>query len=336
MSHLHPPHLHFNKLKKRARAAIAIGTGSHRPAAKARKGLAAILYKLRDVHVNRTPSSPPSPLPSPSPSTPHYRQLCYPPAPSTCPWPSCRHPRTSSFRARPEDIAAAAATVYRTANAVYDTPSEHFLRRPSLDEAWCGERSSVSVSGQAAVDREPEAEESNKEVQLRETAVVCGVRSARLFFEPAGAEFLSPKQADALICEAEATAMEATAKNDDATTVPAGEKEMTPPAVPADLKSGAVVVTMESEDPYGDFRASMAEMVAAHGLRDWEGLEELLAWYLKLNAKGVHAVIVGAFVDLLVGLATPPSPSPPSQSPSSSCITFEDYSSATFDEEDKS
>jgi hypothetical protein len=192
MSPLNPPHLHFNKLKKRARAAIASGTGSHRPAAKARKGLAAILYKLRDVH--RPPSSPPSPLPSPSPSTPHYRQLCYPPAPSTWPWPSCRHPRTSSFRARPEDIAAAAAVVYRTANAVYDTSSEHFLRRPSIDEAWCSNRSSVAVSGQAAVDREPEAEETNKEVQLRETAVGRGVRSERLFFEPAGAEFLSPKQ----------------------------------------------------------------------------------------------------------------------------------------------
>ncbi|KAK1683121.1 hypothetical protein QYE76_043969 [Lolium multiflorum] len=329
MSLLHPPHLHFNKLKKRARAAIASGTGSHRPAAKARKGLAAILYKLRDVH--RPPSSPPSPLPCPSPSTPHHRQLCYPPAPSTWPWPSCRHPRTSSFRARPEDIAAAAA-VYRTANAVYDASSEHFLRRPSLDEAWCGKRSSVSVSGQDAVDREPEAEETNKEVQLRETAVVCGVRSERLFFEPAGAEFLSPKQAEVLPGEAEAAT-----KTDEATTAPAGEKDhQTPPAESSELKGGTVVVTVESEDPYGDFRASMVEMVAAHGLRDWEGLEELLAWYLKLNAKGVHAVIVGAFVDMLVGLATPPSPSPPSQSPSSSCITFEDYSSATLDEEEKS
>ena len=143
-------------------------------------------------------------------------------------------------------------------------------------------------------------------------------------------------QADALTGEAEAATTDATAKIDEATTVPACDKEQTPPWEPAELKGGAVVVTMESEDPYGDFRASMAEMVAAHALRDWEGLEELLAWYLKLNAKGVHAIIVGAFVDMLVGLATPPSPSLPSQSPSSSCITFEDYSSATFDEEEKS
>jgi hypothetical protein len=45
---------------------------------------------------------------------------------------------------------------------------------------------------------------------------------------------------------------------------------------------------------------------------------------------------VDAFVDMLVGLATPPSPSLPSQLPSSPCITFEDYSSMAFDEEEKS
>lgn len=127
---------------------------------------------------------------------------------------------------------------------------------------------------------------------------------------------------------------DAAAEDEEATTVPAGKTEQKP-ADYSELKAGAVVVSVESEDPYGDFRASMAEMVAAHGLRDWEGLEELLAWYLKLNAKGVHGVIVGAFVDLLVSLATSPTPSLPSQSPSSSCITFEDYSSVTFDDEEK-
>ena len=139
-------------------------------------------------------------------------------------------------------------------------------------------------------------------------------------------------------------------KNDEAATVAvAGVKSEEPattdaprdkdePAAEAVAAKGssAVVVTVESKDPYGDFRASMAEMVAAHGLRDWEALEELLAWYLKLNAKGVHAAIVGAFIDLLVTMQPQASspPSLPSRSPSSSCITFEEYSSATFDEED--
>ena len=134
----------------------------------------------------------------------------------------------------------------------------------------------------------------------------------------------------------EATAMDVVArKNDDVDeatpmTTPQTGKNEAEAAEAAALKGGAVVLTVESEDPYGDFRSSMADMVAAHGLRDWEGLEELLAWYLKLNAKGVHGVIVGAFIDMLVRLASSPIPS---QSPSSSCITFEDYSSATMEEE---
>ncbi|XWS56047.1 hypothetical protein CRYUN_Cryun09bG0053100 [Craigia yunnanensis] len=65
----------------------------------------------------------------------------------------------------------------------------------------------------------------------------------------------------------------------------------------------SVVLSMESQDPYVDFRKSMEEMVEAHGLKDWEGLEELLCWYLRANGKGNHGYIVGAFVGLLVGLA---------------------------------
>lgn len=62
-------------------------------------------------------------------------------------------------------------------------------------------------------------------------------------------------------------------------------------------------MAVESGDPYGDFRRSMAEMVEANGVKDWEGLEELLGWYLRVNAKDSHAFVVGAFVDLLLDLA---------------------------------
>ncbi|KAJ4705365.1 Transcription repressor OFP13 [Melia azedarach] len=65
----------------------------------------------------------------------------------------------------------------------------------------------------------------------------------------------------------------------------------------------SLVLSMESQDPYVDFRKSMEEMVEAHGLKDWEDLEELLCCYLKMNGKSNHGYIVGAFVDLLVGLA---------------------------------
>ncbi|KAL5216881.1 hypothetical protein ABZP36_008282 [Zizania latifolia] len=320
MPPLNPPRLHFHKLKKQARAAAGGDGGGggghgHHPAGMAKKGLVGILYKLRDVH-----RAPPSP-------SPH----CYPPPPSVWPWPSCRHPRTSSFRGREED-----AAVYRTANAVYDMSSEHFnQRRSSMDEAsTCIDRNFLAVPGEAAAVEPEEEGDQEMELQLRETAVLSGVRSERLFFEPAGAEFL-PNQEMAR-GENEATAMDVALKNDDeATTTPPADKEEAVATVveAAGLKGGAVLLTVESDDTYGDFRASMAEMVAAHGLRDWEGLEELLSWYLKLNAKGVHGVIVGAFIDLLVSLASSPNPSQPSPSPSSSCITFEGYSSATMEEE---
>lgn len=65
----------------------------------------------------------------------------------------------------------------------------------------------------------------------------------------------------------------------------------------------SVVLAMESEDPYEDFKRSMEEMVESHGVKDWEGLEELLSWYLRVNGKNNHGFIVGAFVDLLISIA---------------------------------
>lgn len=67
----------------------------------------------------------------------------------------------------------------------------------------------------------------------------------------------------------------------------------------------SVAMAMESEDPYGDFRRSMEEMVVVHGVREWDQLEELLVWYLRVNGKRNHGFIVGAFVDLMLSLALP-------------------------------
>ncbi|XP_057789299.1 transcription repressor OFP13-like [Salvia miltiorrhiza] len=67
---------------------------------------------------------------------------------------------------------------------------------------------------------------------------------------------------------------------------------------------GSVAMAVESEDPYVDFKRSMEEMVESQGLfKDWDCLEELLLWYLRMNGKMNHGFIVGAFVDLLVGFA---------------------------------
>lgn len=69
----------------------------------------------------------------------------------------------------------------------------------------------------------------------------------------------------------------------------------------------------------------MEEMVESHGLKDWECLEELLGWYLRVNGKKNHGFIVGAFIDLLVGLAS----SSPSSSSSSSC-SHDEHSTTSF------
>ncbi|KAI3705265.1 hypothetical protein L1987_75500 [Smallanthus sonchifolius] len=65
----------------------------------------------------------------------------------------------------------------------------------------------------------------------------------------------------------------------------------------------SVAMEMDSKDPYVDFLKSMEEMVEIHGLKDWNCLEELLGWYLKMNEKDNHEFIVGAFVDLLAGIS---------------------------------
>jgi len=91
---------------------------------------------------------------------------------------------------------------------------------------------------------------------------------------------------------------------------------------------GATVLAIESADPYGDFRRSMEEMVLSHGVSDWVWLEEMLGWYLRANGKKTHGLIVGAFVDLLVALASSSAPSPARGSSSFRLQTAESYSSA--------
>ncbi|CAN6461978.1 unnamed protein product [Victoria cruziana] len=62
----------------------------------------------------------------------------------------------------------------------------------------------------------------------------------------------------------------------------------------------SITMSMNSDDPYWDFRASMEEMVEAHELRDWSCLQALLQCYLRLNDKKTHRIIVCAFIDLII------------------------------------
>ncbi|KAE8690300.1 putative Ovate family protein [Hibiscus syriacus] len=109
--------------------------------------------------------------------------------------------------------------------------------------------------------------------------VIRGLRSDRLFFEPG---------------ETSSIMEEATKRNEE-------EDDDIDGLLPF---KESLVLSMDSRDPYVDFRVSMEEMVEAQGLNDWEGLEQLLFWYLRAHGKCNHDYIVTSFVDSLVARLT--------------------------------
>ncbi|XP_076885884.1 transcription repressor OFP13-like [Bidens hawaiensis] len=108
--------------------------------------------------------------------------------------------------------------------------------------------------------------------------IVREARSERLFFEPDSTSSLLITQGSGGPCTSENNNIDLSYKE-------------------------SVAMVMESGNPYVDFKRSMEEMVEIHELKDWECLEELLWWYLKMNEKDNYEFIVGAFVDLLVGIS---------------------------------
>ncbi|PON62960.1 Ovate protein family, C-terminal [Trema orientale] len=96
-----------------------------------------------------------------------------------------------------------------------------------------------------------------------------------------------------------------------------------------------VVQAIDAADPYIDFRVSMEEMVESYGLikaskqvekdRNWEYLEGLLSWYLRMNEKKNHGVIVEAFIDMYAGLPSCPSSCPFSYNASASSSKSKDW-----------
>lgn len=139
-------------------------------------------------------------------------------------------------------------------------------------------------------------------------AVISGLRTAeRLFFEPG---------------ETSSILGESSSKSND------DDKGKFRPEKEEEIGSSTELVAMDSMDPYVDFKRSMEEMVEAHGLKEWEGLEELLGWYLKANGKEIHGYIVGAFVDMLVGLSLITTSS--SSTSSSSSSSEDDHRDGSF------
>ncbi|XP_073147960.1 transcription repressor OFP15-like [Henckelia pumila] len=165
-------------------------------------------------------------------------------------WPTCvNNPRTLSFRSKYSN-----ESTYKITN--HDsTPPDSFL-------SAVASFNSENLSNPNDIINEESAA----------TAVIQGLKSNRLFFEPG---------------ETSSILEEAAAKG-----------KSTP------RTKNIKILAMDSRDPFADFRASMEEMVEAHGLKDdWDWLEELLAYYLKVNCRSNHGYIVGAFVDLLLHLA---------------------------------
>ncbi|KAG5602741.1 hypothetical protein H5410_034111 [Solanum commersonii] len=67
-----------------------------------------------------------------------------------------------------------------------------------------------------------------------------------------------------------------------------------------------LLLAVETENPKMDFLHSMEQMTKAYGgqrgdMVDWEFMEELLTWFLKINNMKNQHFIVAAFIDLCLG-----------------------------------
>ncbi|KAK4430715.1 Transcription repressor OFP13 [Sesamum alatum] len=180
------------------------------------------------------------------------------------PLPSCKQPKTLSFRASDD--------VFKTVNSVFLDTSIDVLVTLETPESWFTNSSECASTFSA--DEHSDDNNNNDDSQSLE-AIMQGVRSSeRLFFEPG--------ETSSILKEP--------------------EPEISGRAAVLPFKE-SVALALESDDPYLDFKKSMQEMVESHGLKEWDCLEELLGWYLRMNGKRNHGFIVGAFVDLLVGMA---------------------------------
>ncbi|KAF0889434.1 hypothetical protein E2562_024499 [Oryza meyeriana var. granulata] len=236
-------------------------------------------------------------------------------------WPSCANPpQTASFRGGYEEPCTTAAAASggrsvtgrlpRKGGEMYKTVNSVYFDDSAEDVDGCGffgeEEEEAVVEEDDSFSTMTAAEEEWSEAVIRS----LGRRTStdRFFFDTGPAQ----PATNSILATARAVAPPpppSEEKEDKAAALADSDDDGLPlPAAShlpdkSQLVEESVAVAVDSEDPYRDFRASMEEMVAAHGLRDWEQLEELLSWYLRVNGKHNHPLIVGAFVDLLLGLA---------------------------------
>ncbi|KAL4182930.1 hypothetical protein AMTRI_Chr11g152680 [Amborella trichopoda] len=205
---------------------------------------------------------------------------------------TCKQPKTHSFRAGPD--------IYRSINSVHiasDAKTQAVLgpklHDPTAHDASFSEPNSwfftddknSSHSSGFSTDISFLSLESNALEDAVVDGLVRGLCSKRFFFEP--------EDTSSILGEAKDR------ENEERESKENGGD---------DFIKESFMLAMESDDPYMDFRVSMEEMVQAHGIKEWSCLEELLQCYLRVNGKKAHKYIVGAFVDLLIGLLSEGSP----------------------------
>ncbi|KAG2576089.1 transcription repressor OFP13-like [Panicum virgatum] len=208
-------------------------------------------------------------------------------------WASCGlHPRTLSFRQQQQEEEVEEeeddANGHGCQNQHVDNDS-HMALTKQQQAYYCKTiNSCFSPNSLASIDSFSSMASSDAAAEAE--AVIRAVRSDRLLFEPEEASSFKP-----IIIK-------------DTTTMTMSKQQA--------AFGGATAMSVESQNPYRDFRESMEAMVISQGgVRDWCWLEEMLGWYLRANGKSTHELIVGAFVDLLVALSTATSPTDSSSSP---------------------
>ncbi|XP_021773481.1 transcription repressor OFP13-like [Chenopodium quinoa] len=181
-----------------------------------------------------------------------------------------QQPKTSSFRI----TTLKDDHIYKTINSVYFDNEVDTIETP---DSWFTNSSEAGSLSTAECD-DISMGETERETHLE--AIVRGAQQSssadhRLFFDPKESD--SPRLQNTVM-----------------------EEKTSPRTAEKGSYKKSVAMSLESEDPYVDFKKSMEEMVESLGVRDdWEGLEELLRWYLKINGREIHGYIINAFVDLL-------------------------------------
>uniref|UniRef100_A0ACD5WI05 Uncharacterized protein n=1 Tax=Avena sativa TaxID=4498 RepID=A0ACD5WI05_AVESA len=231
---------------------------------------------------------------APAPSPPRDPAAAAP-APASWAWPSCKLPRTESF----EDAAPPPPGTRTLASIFLESDDSSFTNSSSARRGDdCSGSLSTTATEPSAAGGDADADDTAG-VYDDDAAAVGGLlrSSDRLLYDPGASGATS-----SILEEKSASS-----------------------AAAAEAFVGGLAVALESADPYRDFRASMEEMVAAHGVRGWGWLEEMLGWYLRANGKDTHAAIVAAFVDVVVSIADPARGCCSSQLMSSSSrVTFVD------------